>query len=551
MANKQKKKGRIPRMLNRLGLILAGLFYLVSVFYVMYNSEETRLLNSEEVTITFAHWNLEDGFREGFDEAIRLFQELKAKEGKKVRIIQTTVPTRGYRQWFLTQMIGGSPADVMKYSASSEMLNRYFTPLSQYVSRPNPFNKGTVMESVPWKDTFVDGMQGSLDSVYSEYFGVGTYFHTTRLFVNMDLLEKATGSRKLPEDLQEWLEICQKMRGYGKKVGKPIIPIGVRGFDKATINYLFCYYYSQLNSDLNDTLPEDCSAEATQADILEAMIAGDVEQERLFAAVEIIKELGQYFCEGFSAVDLEQTKFLFFSGKVGFFPEGTFNAFSMVNNSPFEVEVTTIPVIGHTHKYSRYFTGRLSEMGVTVGGAFGIPKATKHFDVSLEFLQFITSYDINQLIMSYCKWPPAVKNAKYEGLMKKMQPVKGKGRVGLPTPFLFKYRGKSGRKMVEDLETMIVEKTDNSVDFFRTRWIARKDILISEITESLLQAERNKCALEKRRSNMNIGAMRDNSTESQQKRDQYKNIMNFENYVTQVKNTYNLKRFKKALGKLK
>ena len=245
-SDKDIKNGRF----QKLGLALAVLFYLVSCVAVYMNSSGGTILDPDVKVITFAHWQLEDGFREGYAEAIREFEKIKAEQGVKVKVVQTTVPVRGYRQWFLTQLISGDPADVMELYCSSEVRNQYFTPLSEYVSQPNPFNKGTRFENVPWRDTYIDGMDSALDEAYAEYFGVGIYFHVYRLFVNLDLLEKATGSRKMPDTVEQWIESCRKIKQYGKKIGEPVIPIGVRGFDKSTISYLLKYYFNQLNGNL-------------------------------------------------------------------------------------------------------------------------------------------------------------------------------------------------------------------------------------------------------------------------------------------------------------
>jgi enoyl-[acyl-carrier protein] reductase II len=45
------------------------------------------VIDGDVETITIAHWQLEDGFRQGFDEAIKQYEALKSKEGKKVKII--------------------------------------------------------------------------------------------------------------------------------------------------------------------------------------------------------------------------------------------------------------------------------------------------------------------------------------------------------------------------------------------------------------------------------------------------------------------------------
>ncbi len=97
---------------QRFGIGVAIAFYLVSIGYVLLAGKSSGLLGQDVKTITFAHWGLEDGYREGVAEAIRRFEELKAREGEKVRVIQLAVPSRGYSQWFLTQLIGGNAADV-------------------------------------------------------------------------------------------------------------------------------------------------------------------------------------------------------------------------------------------------------------------------------------------------------------------------------------------------------------------------------------------------------------------------------------------------------
>ena len=396
------------KMFQNIGLIMAGLFYIVSCVMVYINTTGGAMLNSDIKTITFAHWQLEDGFREGYAEAIKQFEEYKASQGQKVKVVQTTVPWRGYNQWFLTQLIGGDPADVIELKGSSSLRNQYFIPLSRYIGAPNPFNTGTPMSGVPWKDTFIDNMNGALDSSFGEYFGIGAFTGTYRVYVNIDLLEKATGSRKLPKTLKQWMDACDKMRGYGEKIGKAIIPIGVRGFDKGTLNYLFQNYFSQINSDINDKISQNCSPGLSTYDVWQQLAKNKLDKDKLLAAVDIVREIGQNFGAGFMATDLEQTKFLFFSGKVGFFPEGTWNAYSMVKNAPFEVAIMPLPIIGQDHKYSKYFVGAPTEQGARVGCLFGIPKASKNFDLALEFLQFVSSWKINNMIMvDYCKWLPS------------------------------------------------------------------------------------------------------------------------------------------------
>ena len=529
------KEKRKNNKLKFIGLSLVGVFYLLSCIVVYFNNTGQKIIDPSLKTITFAHWNLEDGFREGFDEAIKRFEELKAAEGVKVKVIQTTVPYRGYKQWFLTQLISGDPADILKYTGSSNLRNMYFVPLSEYIAKPNPFNKNTPLADMPWKDTFIDGMNGALDSVYSEHFGVGTYFHTYRVFVNLDLLKKATGSEELPSNLSQWMEACKKIRKYGEKKKIPIIPIGVRGFDKSTIDQLFLYYMSQMCARLNDSCSVFCTPTASRTEILRAALNDDKVRKRILSTVEIMREIGNNFGEGFTAIDLEQTKFLFFSGKVGFFPEGTWNAYSMVKNSPFKVGIMELPVIGKGHRFSKYFSGKLSEQGANVGGAFGISKASKNFPLALEFLQFITSYEINQLIMNRCKWPPAVKMADYQGLMKKFQPSLEGASLSVPPPFSLER--KSERKMLGYLETIIINNSANSGQKFWEMFVVNKGILSEEITNALTSNQRTLLKLEEQRTRMAISLLNSKLSQAQSMNIQRKMSISFEAYSKNLRNS--------------
>ena len=179
------EESRFQHILNRIGLICFLIFFGISTVMVIRNSSRSGgLFPSDVKRLTFAHWQLEDGFREGYADAIRVYEKLKADQGINVKVVQTAVPSRGYAQWFLTQLIGGDCADVIELSGSQELQNQYFLPLSKYLAEENPYNRGTPLEGMAWRDTFADDMAGALSPTYSEYFGVSTLMCTTRMYVN-------------------------------------------------------------------------------------------------------------------------------------------------------------------------------------------------------------------------------------------------------------------------------------------------------------------------------------------------------------------------------
>ena len=501
------EQGASNSRFEHVGIGLAGLLFVVSAVYVCFVGRGGGVIEPGVETITIAHWQLEDGFREGIDKMIAQFEQLKAEQGHKVRVIHTAIPYRGYQQWFTTQLVGHNPADLIEIIGSSHLFQRYLSPLSRHVDKENPFNKGTILEGMPWRDTFIDSMESMIDPVYAEHFAVGSSLLTYRLFVNLDLLEKATGSQELPADLTDWLEDCAHLERYSREVGKPIVPIAVRGFDKMTLRWLFVYYFSQLNGFRNDQASSFCTGRADVDGTLASVINDADGRARAAAAVDIACELGRYFGEGFTAMDLEQSKYLFYSGAVGFLPEGSWNGYSLVQNSPFEVGIVRIPPLGRRHRHSDYFTGKITEAGVPVGGAFGIPKASGHFDLALELLQFMTSYETNQMVMDSCKWPPIVKQARFEGILERFQPHM-KGNMTLGHPFAFGYATSSEQKMLETLEAIIVERKDEPWEYFWREFVGRRGLILNEITEADHGFDRARMSGELQRTQLSLGLRR-------------------------------------------
>ncbi|MFA5291728.1 MAG: extracellular solute-binding protein [Phycisphaerae bacterium] len=665
------------------GVYIALFFYGVSIFYVYFLGADKTAFESDTKVITIAHWQLEDGFREGFNDAIALFELLKAhqfdklienyeqqraegfklliiefmqrdpskndsdfrrnlrifkrelkptytvaqqiidqilaeekdvrkvdfasmpqaqqkeyewtmnfvnriktqeysdefydyvrgfneatKRGcdwvqkaieyaknntkpQKVKIIQSAVPARAYSQWFITQLIGGKPADIIELRSTSNVYQQYFNPLSSYVGKPNKYNYGTVLQGMPWKDTYIDGMESALDYSFSEYFGVGMTFHTVRLFINLDLLEKATGSKEMPQDLTEWLDICNKVKEYGQRIGKPVIPIGVRGLDRATLYGLWTYYFSQLNGNLNDIAMRYYVANSdalAEPDSMREILHDDPEErERMLAACEIIRDIGQFFGDGFTAMDLEQTKFQFFSGNTAFLPAGSWNGYSFLRNSQFEVGILKIPVVGFKHKFSKYYSGPIAESNTKVGCNFGIPKATKNFETALDFLQFITSYQINQMAMMRAKWPAAVKKAQYYELLKKFEPQK-EGNLQILLPFYLYTSSSSFRKSMEWLEEIILKNVMDPghyfYDNFKKYSVPR---MIGDNEEIRHGVNRDETYMEMQRSQMSLTAMLSGLSEPKRQALILRQQMAEENLAINIHNNRNLMKSTKLL----
>ena len=534
---------------QKVGVWLAVAFFILSVIMVIRNHGGMTVFSPDTKVLTFAHWQLEDGFREGFEEAIKIYEKEKERQGVKVRVRQVAVPVRGYSQWFLTQLIGGEPADVLELTGNSDIHNQYFTPLSPFIGEKNPWNKGTPLENYSWRESFSDDMLAALDLSYSEFFGVCLFASTTRVYVNVDLYKKAVGTDKMPETVTQWLDTCEKMREYGLRHNRPIIPIGVRGFDKGTLGQLFSNYTSQLCSGLSDT-GNDFGYGVAQGTLFRQINDGELDKEVLLRPVELVTEIGQYFADGFPAIDLEQTKYLFFSGNVGYFLDGSWNAYSMVNNSPFPVKIINIPVLAKDHPLGKYSYGRITELGSGISGKFGIPKKTKHFDLALDFLRFITSYKINQLTMvEHCRWLSSLKKVKYTGLMEALEPITNTPNTAVATPFNTGVYGT--RKTLQRLENIIIANPPNPKEAFWNDFLSVRNFLIDEINENNLGVMRTLWSMDGTRSALAFSEWTGDVSPADIQLSRMRGAINLEGIVSRYRAAKNNETLVHELGRLK
>src|SRR5207253_9887425 len=126
--------------------------------------------NPRQITIRFAHWQLENGPRDAFEKIAAEYSKLHPG----ISVEQLPIPERIYPNWFITQLVGGMAPDLIQIGKGSndERLTRFFTPLSDLASSPNPYNKGTDLEGVPMRETLFDGMEGGFVQNLIEFYAV-------------------------------------------------------------------------------------------------------------------------------------------------------------------------------------------------------------------------------------------------------------------------------------------------------------------------------------------------------------------------------------------
>ena len=138
---------------KRTGYALLAVAYVLSAILVF--RHVSRSAEPGRVTIRVCQWQLETGVREAFDAMIRRYEQINPR----FHVVQIAVPGGPlYTSWVLTQMVGGTGPDLVQYTWNAPDIPRMLQPITADVEKPNPYTKGTPLEGVPWRDTFIDGM---------------------------------------------------------------------------------------------------------------------------------------------------------------------------------------------------------------------------------------------------------------------------------------------------------------------------------------------------------------------------------------------------------
>ena len=212
------------RIINLIGIALLAACFGVSTYRILGRTVEE--LDPKTTVLRFAHFELEDGIREVLSDLSREYERLHPA----VRVIQIAIPERFYPQWIKTQLIGETAPDIIELQAPyirDEIKGRFISPLTGELEAPNPYNAGTELEGTPWRSTFIDGVSANhvISQHMMEKYGVPMTIMTTRMYYNVSLLRKITGSEDPPRTYSEFIEFGRLVRAHAKKTNEVVYPI--------------------------------------------------------------------------------------------------------------------------------------------------------------------------------------------------------------------------------------------------------------------------------------------------------------------------------------
>jgi len=407
-----------------LPLIAIGATYLWAVIAIaVYRGAET---SRDTITLRIGHWQLEASVYDALNEMAKEYQTINPK----VRIIQDAIPEMVYGQWTTTQLMGGTAPDLLEVGHSClpyhlwiQYYNRYMVPLTRYVNQPNPYNKGTVLEDVPFRMTFKDGMRNSYVEEMQEYISIPLSQFGTRIFYNKDLLKKLTGRDEPPHEYREFLAVCAEIRKHKDSKGEPYIPIAgskyhmgmweAPMFDPLTFSVM---RYADFNRDGH--VGNDELYVAFKTDRI------SFHNKAIAARYKMLREVTDHFQGGYTGLTRDEAVFLFAQQQAVFMTTGTWDARSLLVQAEgtFEVGVMDYPL---PTKDDPYYGGVIEGPNYEkLGGGFpfAITRTSPHFEEALDFLLFMASKQRNEELNEVIGWIPSVRETKMPTFLEAFEP---------------------------------------------------------------------------------------------------------------------------------
>ncbi len=402
-------KKRRSRYLG-LGLLVAG--YAFALFWVFTRS--TPVVSSRPVTIRIAHWQIEKGPPDGVDAIIKRYEELNPR----VKVEQVLVPGRVYNQWMRTNLVGATGADLIEYGVWLDGLTdipaRYFEPITDEMMQPNPYNKGTALEHVPWVQTFTDGLLNQRVNAPDpgQFYAVTLTEVSERLFCNQELLRTITGTDRMPATFADLRVVFEQIRAYAARTGRPIYAMaGARDNASWLMQYLLqgAMMQRSQNNDRHGNLAVYPWEELGQ--YLEGRWSYRSPEAR--AGLTMMREISVNMKPGFvqSLRDAATQEFL--RGDAVFIFAGTWDGTSLRRLATFPIAVYRFPQPTRDDPVmGPYFYGAFADGGGGTAMEFYLNKSSAHPKEVIDFMHFMTSVEGNQLFTDHSGWLPSIREVK-------------------------------------------------------------------------------------------------------------------------------------------
>ncbi len=393
----------------RLMLVVALAAYAAIVVWVIFRAIEPP--GPERITVRLAHWQNEVGPADGLDAVIRRYEELNPG----VRVKQMVIPPSVYRQWLRTNFVGENAADVVEYGSwlqgMSDVPARYFAPITAELMAPNPYNRGTPLEGVPWLKTFSDELleQRMNSPELGQYYAITLARSSFRVFSNRELLREVTGSERAPRTLIELRAVAAQLAAFREARGRPIM---LFAGSRETASILMGMYLMGSTSALVRDLDRDGLLSLYPHQMLGSYLRGEwsFRHPALRSGLALLAEFDAQMKPGYQQLSGDESRREFLRGEALFIFSGTWMATTMRQQADFTVDALRLPqptrddpVVG-SHILGPFADGN----DMTTFG-FYLNKRSPQRAAAIDFMRFLASHEGNALFSRRSGWPPSIR----------------------------------------------------------------------------------------------------------------------------------------------
>ena len=422
------------RWFRRLGWTLLAAVFLLAGWRLARRT--LRENDANQITLRFAHWQLEGTTRQAFDALVRDYEALHPN----VRIEQLAIPLSVYPSWGTTHVIGGAAPDLVELGRTlgGRRIYPYFLSITEEISRPNPYNAGTPLAGVAWRNTFLDGMEAGFDPQSFDCYGASIFSNTPRVYYNVDLLREITGQSEPPRTFGQFTALCRQVRAFASRTGRSVLPFaGSRINAPLMMDDLASGQLQRLASELNPGV----YFPVNYGDFYLAYLNHEwsLDEPALRGAIELMRRVGEEMPPNFMQYGRDDALFDFVQGRALMMTAYGQDATGIVSQAPFTVRVFKSPEPRPGDpEFGANMIGPNAEQSGSYG-AFGITRMSPHPRAALDFLQFITSAAADKKFVRISGFLPVIVGVNAQGLTRDFMPD-GRGFPPGPT-FLFSTTG--------------------------------------------------------------------------------------------------------------
>jgi len=399
---------KLVRIVNLTGLALLLVCFGISAYRIL--GRKVEELDPNTTVLRFAHFELAEGIRESLSHLSREYERLHPN----IRIVQGAIPERFYAQLIRTQLIGEMAPDIIELQGAyirDEIKGRFILPITRDLELPNPYNEGTDLEGTPWRSTFIDGVNSNhvISQHLLEKYGVPMTIMTTRMYYNVRLIQEITGSEDPPRTYSEFVAFGKQVRAYAAKNDLTLYPIAG---SKPTAGPFLDGMLASMTQSLGLRLDRirQLTNPDTRAMGIEYLRGNwDIYDPSIQIGLTMIREIAALMQPGFSVKDRDDAIYFFVQQHAVMIAASSQDYKTLLENIPFEVRAVRLPNPDSTHPvYGKYYMGAKSESIRNTRLNLGVVNFSKHRDMAVDFLRFLSSRTSQTTFVQQSGWLPTV-----------------------------------------------------------------------------------------------------------------------------------------------